>query len=298
MSLVYKYCSTKTFRKIISDRQIIMNDITKSNDKKELNLLKDLLIKCLNDFCKKNYEKVEEFKMYTYHMIEEFYDEEIQSYKYFVTCFSSLRDSELMWETYGDKCEGMCIGFNKELLISCNNHYPNCIFAEVNYINEEEINSVLNELIKNTYYRFQKNCPHSYEKEPFIVSINELALEIFTKSVFYKKEWWKEEKEFRFTNWDTIEIIKAGQLPIKGVDINTRSFNNGLEITELQYENDINNFYKYLNFVKRPDFIKEIIIGPKNSISFKYLQGLLINYGFETSQIEIKKSEGMVQYVY
>lgn len=53
MSLVYKYCSTKTFRKIISDRQIIMNDITKSNDKKELNLLKDLLIKCLNDFCKK-----------------------------------------------------------------------------------------------------------------------------------------------------------------------------------------------------------------------------------------------------
>lgn len=94
MSLVYKYCSTKTFRKIISDRQIIMNDITKSNDKKELNLLKDLLIKCLNDFCKKNYEKVEEFKMYTYHMIEEFYDEEIQSYKYFVTCFSSLRNSD------------------------------------------------------------------------------------------------------------------------------------------------------------------------------------------------------------
>ena len=304
-NLVYKYCSYDTFLKIIKSKTIYLNDITKLNDKRELLLYKNLLENALKIFINK-YSKDTEIKDFyngCVKSIEFWFNEDNEMYKYFVSCFSKAKDSNLMWHRYGSNDRGMCIGIDESIFKLFNDGEIN--YIQMQYRDDEEINILENIKLRNEdiyrflleklvtlYEKYKKNNKLNQNDSFSNNIINNFIKFCFTYSAFYKTKWWEDEKEYRIGVWGEY---------VKSKEANYRLFEYDGAYTEkgnckIEDEKDItknNTFHKIFDFSKNTTIIKEIWIGPLCEVSIQNVYELLHFLNYEN--VFVNKSKGEVK---
>ena len=104
---VYKYTSLKTFLEIARNKTMRLNSIVSMNDTSEAFFLGDYLCNAYNDNLREKfelgYDKMDKEGLRHSKLLE---------YKnYLIGSFTTNEDDPIMWERYGDKYKGVCIGF-------------------------------------------------------------------------------------------------------------------------------------------------------------------------------------------
>lgn len=133
--ILYHYTSLSTFEKIISNIQngnIILRayDAKTMNDPTDTQYLLDMLRNSYEFFCKKTYNS-------------------------YIVSFSKLKDSLYMWNSYGDKGNGIAIGINKQKLFEASSNIEQkfhilCKLLPCHYWNGADINNNLQKMFGNS----------------------------------------------------------------------------------------------------------------------------------------------------
>lgn len=131
--LVYHYCSVETFCKIITNKELWLTDVTKSNDSKELQIayekLKDEFDKRIKKCNKNSDDKIPLIKCRE--LLDSF---DINDMLFHICCFSTKRDSLSQWTMYADNATGVAIGFKADELSNLKNskdNYKNIDFGKI-----------------------------------------------------------------------------------------------------------------------------------------------------------------------
>ena len=105
---VYKYMSLATFMEILKRKKFRLNSIVSMNDTSETFFLGDYVCDAYVDSYRHR------FDIYNSH--EELNGKRISKLLEYKNCligsFSSKEDDPILWERYGDKYRGICLGFN------------------------------------------------------------------------------------------------------------------------------------------------------------------------------------------
>lgn len=314
------YCSLSTFKSIIENREFWLSDIHFMNDSSEESLFLD----ALTDVMKKMREKLSNStKAYLdkNSFIDSFFTNIKYNYKnmIYICCFTDGKNDDLsQWRGYASDGTGLCIGFKKNSIknlskyadierhtINQKDHVStSLIFAqhEISYSNKAEIMKELEAIIAPIVDEYDAADKKTLSP-PFPDS--EFTLQLFRKihhyKAFYKNESFKPEKEYRICFFDSLHeeaIGKAEDALMKNMKA-TYIFPNGIELSELKFRVGRNSLipYRALKFSKDSfdQILSSVTIGPKNPMSIENVKFFLIANGYETSKINIKKSESTYQ---
>lgn len=290
--IVYKYCKVDVLKKILINHRMRMNDVFSFNDKNELYMMKNIVISFVDRFVNKHKSdnNIKCFEKNVVIAIENWIDD--MPYKFFVLCFSQEKDSELMFSRY-TKDEGVSIGVDYNKICFTNNR--DVLSGFVHYI-EEDVNKMSNELlldienyISNTFNRYKKKIN---DNESPVGLFDDFGKVLFKNSIFFKSNWWKDEKEYRLMQWCCYK--KNYDKEILGNEL--KYPNEKYENIELIMPNNVclmcsENFYMDLDFSKDNDFIKEIILGPKCNLDKDFVERLLHDFHYENVEVSVSKGK-------
>ena len=148
----YKYVSMKTYRNMLRTRSFRMNSIVCQSDKTETLYFGDFL-------CEEHVTDMDRFPSY------------LKEKNTLISCFTDVPDDSYMWQNYGDKGEGIMLGFES---------LSGDILSPIQYTDEKSVNlTAIKEDIKkfknekiSVYFseildmhRFIKNNKYESEKE-------------------------------------------------------------------------------------------------------------------------------------
>ncbi len=189
---VYHYCSVETLYKIISNRELWLTDITKSNDSKELQFAVENFTRIL-----KQRIHNEEDKRVPLMMFERFWEGFNQIEKLFhICCFSTDSDSLSQWAMYANDAAGIAIGFDKKYFNKLKEYNQYMDFVQVKYSLKqfsEMINQKLNELI-NMYMNNKNDYSWYYGFMRYVID------EVMRMIYIYKNHSFKQENECRLVH--------------------------------------------------------------------------------------------------
>lgn len=215
----YYYCSIETFFEIIKNKKIWFCDPLKMNDYDELFAYHNTIMRSTP---KPERKKIEEYQKKL-----DLIKEKGQN-RMFVICFSEEKDLLSQWMMYGDKGNGVAIGFDLEKLKIKNSYIE---LKKVTYIN-----------------KYDKKLAEKVNKKP---NIN-----ILEESISYKDKGFEQEKEYRL-------IYKKADS--KNSNRNVNCFKDILPIKYSIFNN--NDIKKHIELDINIDDINEIILGPKSNIN-------------------------------
>lgn len=185
------------------------------------------------------------------------YDDTKEQMSKFVTSFSKERDSLVMWSIYGNKGNGIALGFDTEMLTRClvGRKYVWSVEAEeCTYFTNEELKGTCDKdssiyvYVKNLYEGmihekvkkslFEITDKSLSQQERWNKVMNTIVMNLITHvSMFCKLNMWKNEQEYRLV-----------------MDNFTR---------RVLYCKNVNNVYvPYINVPVLLASLKEIVIGP------------------------------------
>ena len=274
--LVYHYCSSETFEKIITGKSLLLSDITKSNDSMEIlwitRFIKDIFDeefekeKKRTKYFEENYP-LDIFNELIDHFIESSFNEKERIYSYFVCCFSAVGDLLSQWRGYADDACGYAIGFDLDVLSQIgnypklNNQYSVIDVGEVEYTEsykKAKIKETAKELVSNLKL-IARNIDKGI-KEDSILPFDRCFYKLFRQAIYMKNPFFKEEKEWRIClcDYGNNNLSNPSDYTLK----------EGISLSEVNYrfkQNDLVPFVK-LDFSNcKHDIIREVIIGPKCS---------------------------------
>lgn len=289
-NIVYHYCSTDVFTKIVSGKSIRLSDITKSNDSMEIRWITKYIKEVfLEEFDKEavkttyfndDYPKgifIDLLDEY----IEEFFNTDQRLYSYLVCCFSEIGDLLSQWRGYADDAAGFSIGFDTDVI---NNHrhlysYDKVIYAERNQ----------KALVRKEAKTLITRLKSILNDEKGSVLINSMPafrkcfFQLFKTSILLKNPFFEEEKEWRISLWIST-LSETDSIKVTS--------DNELSFSELDYYSRKNDVIPYidLSFKKfKGSIIKDVVIGPKNRASQRDIEDYLKNNGIVCS---VRKSAG------
>lgn len=111
--ILYHYTSFNTLNEILIHNSLRASNIRFLNDKNEFKIWFNVFDNVFSAMKQK--EDYLSFSSFLETIKKEIYS--YHKYSTFVTCFSHERDLLSQWEMYGDKCQGIAIGFDKKELI-------------------------------------------------------------------------------------------------------------------------------------------------------------------------------------
>lgn len=230
---------------------------------------------------------------YIQHIVEHIknYDDTKEQISKFVTSFSKERDNLVMWSMYGNKGNGVALGFDTEQLTQCLSDRKNVLTIEAKecaYFTSDELkgncdkNSNLYNHAKNLYeYMTQEVVKKSiFEGTDKSLSLQErwnkvmnmIVLNLITHvSMFCKLDMWKNEQEYRLV-----------------IDNITRRV--------LYYKNANNVYIPYINVPVLLSSLKEIVIGPTcGRNAHGMINSLFFQRGLEANSVNIEHSNCPLQ---
>lgn len=291
---VYHYCSVDTFLKIITNKELWLTDVTKSNDSKELQLVLDCLTK-----------KLEQWKNFTNGINEDFiplsiFSEFFEKFKKFeqlfhVCCFSKDHDSLSQWSMYADNATGIAIGFNSTSFTNLKNFDKNIDFGQIMY-SLNSFSDISDKKLKtfNNMFHNSKKDDHSW----YLEFMHYVIDDVLKMAYLYKSPSFKQEHEYRI-------VYNSRPCFVHEVVDNTPSFTQEFMHNEVQFSHDftlgeIKHYtsrgkvvsYRPLHIKDFGDIINEIIIGPKSLITPHDMEIFLIanNIDLSVNKIKISKS--------
>ncbi|SHN67511.1 DUF2971 domain-containing protein [Desulfovibrio litoralis] len=239
--VVYYYCSTSTFINIVKKRELWLTSTVDMNDSLDSQWIKGILEQFHKDFAHSaDYQKVSTY-----------FSRYISS-ECFLCCFSAGRDLLSQWRAYADDGKGFAIGVDTSALKQLGRSRIDCLdegiieFAPVVY--DQELQKKTIEEI------YAKVC--DYGKKFGIKNIkgiqDQIALILRYLSIIFKNHAFLEEQEWRLVQREYQDTCYP------------MAINNYL-ITERDYRATNNAISPFHKFLFDENFIKEVVIGPKNT---------------------------------
>lgn len=258
--MVYHYCDMNTFNSIITNGNLRICDITKSNDSMEILWITRYIEEIFNDVFQEEQKKTQYFgneydsKIYNdllTHYIDDFFKEEQRIYSFYACCFSEEGDLLSQWRGYADDGNGVSIGFDESIISKILNSMPLVKFEKVIYsehIQKQKIKGIAKSLIEELKKLCRNGLSQAELKEKSMKLFNVCFFKLFNLAVIMKNPFFKEEKEYRIFSL---------------MDFNKTSMD--FELYNIEYFNRKNDLVPYINFdfSNNKSIIKEIILGPK-----------------------------------
>lgn len=307
-SVVYHYCSTDTFFKIVEKSQLRMFNIMKSNDSLEVTYCLDEFRKALKIACIKH--KTENPENGAFREFFESLDIDSvidsvnnESLTYYAICFSEDGDLLSQWRGYADDAKGIAIGFNTQMLKKSTD-YKNFKYNPIQY----QISNVKDDLIKYILSKFKSvHCDSVLpSRQDYENALQDITSAMVYNAVFYKSPAFKEEKEWRLVYYPFGNIrnlllrhkardMSANQLFYdRMIDISQNSSSSLIfqrnPISFLKRNNSITSFVD-INFNQSlPYFIPELVLGPKCEMDDLDFRLFLVTKGIDLTFTKIHKS--------
>lgn len=300
-NIVYHYCSTEAFVKIISGKSIRLSDITKSNDSMEVLWITRFIKDIFNEefdkeaantqYFKNGYSR-EDFSKSVKFYSDNYFKEDQRLYSYLVCCFSKAGDLLSQWRGYADDAKGLSIGFDAEALsllgeplkkdaVGFNEFdFSDVVYSE--HSQKQKIRKCAKDLINELKPLVKGSLMDTKQKS--LDAFNRCFLQLFKLSIFMKNPFFKEEKEWR--------IYYCTDLNSK-YNVSNIHIGNGLSLSNIGHYARRNNVTPFvdLSFGKSNiEVIKEIIIGPKCAASKKDIETYLRINGI--NNCSVKESKG------
>ena len=289
---VYHYCSVDTFLKIITNKELWLTDVTKSNDSKELQLVFDKLTDELeqrtnaqnfND----NFVPLSLFKEF----LLNFKSTELL---YHVCCFSKDADSLNQWSMYADNATGIAIGFDSTYFSKLKNYNNHISFCKVEYSLDSFIKKLYNKIEQLT--KMYKNAPEN-DYSWFIEFVRYIIDDILKITYIYKNASFYQEHEYRLV-YNSKPCIVCNTFEEDSVSYNQEinnheiDFSCGAVLKNISYYKSRGKLitYRPLHFNNMNSIINEIVIGPKSLVTEHDIEMLLISNGIDLPFNKIKKS--------
>lgn len=290
---VYHYCSVDTFLKIITNKELWLTDVTKSNDSKELQLVLDCLTEKLNQ--RKEITNGIRMDFIPLSMFNIFFEEFKKIEQLFhVCCFSKDHDSLSQWSMYADNATGVAIGFNSANFANLKNFDKNIDFGQIKYT-LSSFSDVTDEKLKifNNMYHSNKNDYSWYLKFMHYVIDDVLKM-----AYLYKNPSFEQEHECRIVYNSrpcfVHEMVDSSPVFSQKFIHNEVKLSHDFTLGEIGHYTSRGKLVSYrpLHIKDFGNIITEIIIGPKSLITPHDMEMFLISYniGLSTNKIKISKS--------
>lgn len=309
-SIIYHYCSLESFLSIINNSTIRLANISKSNDRAEIQYCFDAFEKTLRDSCiefSREYVDNTEIKN---HFSDIDYDSLVtkavinDSLIYYAVCFSAEPDLLSQWRGYANDGKGVAIGFYSRNFMNAQD-LKNVKYKKITYdMNsaKKELHDRIIEKLKGIYDKADTSAsPFSYD-----TAINDIISGMVYNAIFYKNPAFSEENEWRlvfypFGNIRNLLIdhkykdMSSNQLFYDRMHepIEYEKDYSGLKRGKLQFKCTDDKIISYvdMNFSSIKDLmLAEIVVGPKSNIDDKDLRLFLLSNGYDLSRINIRKS--------
>lgn len=133
--VLYHYCSTESFYKIISERQIKLSSLSLTNDSLEGRLVRETIEKLCNK------SKLGTYQTNDIRYLINAFEQILDSYGF---CLTEVGDLLSQWIMYADDANGISIGFSTEYLkkLLKNNNKENIDLCRILYEEDEHIETL------------------------------------------------------------------------------------------------------------------------------------------------------------
>ncbi len=307
--IIYHYCTLSTIESILSNRTLRLSDITKSNDSAELTWLLQWIQPVFEAVYNVEVNKKNEDLMST-----EYFEESVKSlvdmsrdkikngYMFYVMCFSTHRDLLSQWQGYADDAKGISIGISlKGLKEICEGLKEPIGLKKVEYLGRyREKADILTLLDRHTaamdkeLKKVRKVAKRWLEEKRPLQQVTHDVLELLP---FYKNSFFDQEDEYRIcrvvSKKDISTLLSATDSKFDfGDEEEHNPFLGGIHY---KVSEDGASSYVDLHIPKMESIIRDIIIGPKCSLSKEEMKMILRQYGFDPSNIDVRYSGGTYQ---
>lgn len=314
--IVYHYCSLESFLSIMNNSTIRLTNISKSNDRAEIQYCFDVFEKTLRDSCIEFSRKYVDNTEIKRHFREIDYDSLVaravinDSLIYYVACFSAEPDLLSQWRGYANDGKGVAIGFYSKNFMNAQD-LKNVKYNKITY----DMHTVKIELHDKTIQKLKmvhdkagvSASPFSY----YDTAINDIISEMVYKAIFYKNPAFSEESEWRLVFYP-FGNIRNLLIDHKSKDMSSNQLFYDRMHEPIEYEKDYHGLnrgklqfkctddkiisYVDMNFASIKDLmLAEIVVGPKSNIDDKDLRLFLLSNGYDLSKINIRKSSATYQ---
>ncbi len=296
-NIVYHYCSVETFRKIITNKELWLTNVTKSNDSKELQLVFEKLTSELEQRTNIHNNTREDFVPLS--MFAEFLKgfKEIEQL-FHVFCFSKDSDSLSQWSMYADNATGIAIGFNSTYFSNLKKINNDIDFGQIKY-SLNSFSDTINQKLKQLTDMYKRCNKGDYSW--YLGFMHYVIDDVLKMAYLYKDISFKQEHEYRivYNSYPCICDEHTGNTPSF-----TQTFNpNEITISSDTSLGEIGHYvsrgklvsYRPLRLKDFGSAIAEIVIGPKSMITVHDIEMLLIANGIDLSACNVKLSTSTYQ---
>lgn len=307
--LVYHYCSSETFVKIIESSVLRMTNITKSNDYEEVVYSAEYFKRAFRNGCRKfikDYKDSDFAEIFEQIDFDDLVENCIkcESLVYYTVCFSETEDLLSQWRGYASDGTGVSIGFEKTIFEAALKHRM-FKFGRVIY----DISEAQASFTQLVYTRLldvyeKKSTPKT--TDDYINALNKLVSLLVYSTVFYKNPAFSEEREWRLVFYPFGNIRNLSLHGMKSYDgANQLFYDRMLEFTNhatqagnfcinpISFYNKGNSVTSYadVDFSKvKKRLIRQIVFGPKSRSNDLDIRLFLLSNGYDLSRIKFRDS--------
>lgn len=296
-NIVYHYCSVETFQKIITNKELWLTDVTKSNDSKELQLVFDKLTEELEQRIKKHYAISEEFVPLS--MFAEFLKEFRKIEQLFhVCCFSKDSDSLSQWAMYADNASGVAIGFDSAFFSKLKDFNENIDFCQIRY-SSNSFSDITNKKISQLIDMYKRSNEDDYSW--YLSFMHYVIDDVLKMAYLFKDSSFKQEHEYRigYNSRPCFCDESVSRTPSFTQTFMPNKVNISYDVTlgEIGFYTSRGKLVSYrpLHIKDFGSAIAEIVIGPKSLITVHDIEMLLISNDIDLSVNNIKISNSTYQ---
>ncbi|RVU37120.1 DUF2971 domain-containing protein [Rheinheimera riviphila] len=263
-AIVYHYCSTETFLKIIQSKTLHLSELAHTNDPQEVSLAKPIIINLREEHPD---------------ILNDVIDPFAEDRSYFSLSFSCNSDLLSQWRAYSSNGTGFMIGIDPEILKAINRemvHSEELTFENVFYDTDAYRNHLKQQVFSygNTKARSNNSL--------YLGKLNSFAFQryLIKQCGLLKDSFYKEEKELR--------VFRV----IKKPEILSESLSEFHRIVKYHYsKGKIIPFIELvlLDSQSMSNCLKSVMHGPNNATSEIDVKNLLLANGFNNVLIERSK---------
>ena len=283
---IYHYCSIDTFYSKISNKNIRLSDVSKTNDYMEKKWAYKKILKVFSERLIKDVFFTDRWRK----IIENIYRQLPESTLALAACFSKNGDLLSEWTKYAKDGSGVALGFDSDILTFDENDHK--IFKSEIIYSEIEQDKKVNEIVQ----KFLTEIDLSNKNEEDIESIifNKVFSSLDSISSTMKNPAFKEENEIRIIYPVNIgfgmELTSKEDISEKNRKITGTDF----EISPIKYKVEDENLILYSdlnfkNYIKK-GIVNEIILGPKCRVNEADIRFFFNSQNYK-GKIKIRKSE-------
>lgn len=313
--IVYHYCSLESFLSIIRNSTIRLTNISKSNDRTEIQYCFDVFERTLRDSCmefssefidnaelKSHFNNIDYDSLVTRAVIND-------SLIYYVACFSADADLLSQWRGYANDGKGVAIGFYSNNFANARD-LKNIKYNKITY-DMQTVKSELHDYIIQKLKKIRDEVDANKSACLYDTAINDVISGMVYNAIFYKNPAFSEENEWRlvFYPFGNIRNLFIGH---RYTDMSSNQLFYDRMLEPIEYEKDYHGLkrgklqfrctdnkiisYVDMSFADIKDWmLAEIVIGPKSNIDDKDLRLFLLANGYDLSKVCIRKSSATYQ---